>query len=85
MARLEEKLGELSGKLDSVIPVLNRIGERTDENRDKITALETEVENIKNSIGSSGAKRWDMLKIVFAAVVSAAVTAIATAFAMGKV
>jgi hypothetical protein len=78
MAKLEEKLGELSGQLLAIAPALNRVGGRADENRDRIVALETEMDNIKSIVRRSGSRWWDIAKIIIAAGVGAVITLIAT-------
>lgn len=83
MADLEGKLGELSGKIDLLIPTLATIADKIDRDAKKIAVLETEMIEVKATLLRSGARWWDIIKIVLAILVPAVIGAVAARVVMG--
>jgi chromosome segregation ATPase len=52
MKDLEEKLGELSGILKSLAPMLERLEERVNDSQKQIATLENEIKNLQQDIAS---------------------------------
>jgi len=78
---LEIKIGEISGQLKSIVPVLEELGKKLNETREKLITLDSslkqawrEIHELKDKGSSSDKKWWDVLKIILAAVIGGAVT-----------
>ena len=82
---LERHLGELSGQLSQLMPSLARIEQRQHTGEEKTTRLDERVNDhdrriaslnsrLNDWIAQTASKKWDVLKILLAGVLGAALT-----------
>lgn len=78
---LEGKIGEISGQLKTLAPILEQLGTKLNDTREKLVAQKENLKQVWIEIGAlkkaheTGANKWwDVLKIMLAAIIGGAVT-----------
>lgn len=78
---LEGKIGEISGQLKTLAPILEQLGTKLNDTREKLVAQKEnlkqvwiEINALKKAQETGASKWWDVLKILLAAVIGGAVT-----------
>ena len=78
---LEGKIGEISGQLKTLAPILEQLGTKLNDTREKLVAQKEnlkqvwiEINALKKAQETGANKWWDVLKILLAAVIGGAVT-----------
>lgn len=78
---LEGKIGEISGQLKTLAPILEQLGTKLNDTREKLVAQKEnlkqvwiEINAIKKAQETGANKWWDVLKILLAAIIGGAVT-----------
>jgi len=82
---LEGKIGEISGQLKTLAPILEQLGTKLNDTREKLVAQKENLKQVwveinalktAQATASAGAQKrwWDVWKILLAAIVGGAVT-----------